>query len=62
VPNSVPVTFIVNGKQYVAITTGGSGPQAVTFAHLVPEITNPSEPGATLWVFELPEAPTSQEP
>jgi alcohol dehydrogenase (cytochrome c) len=55
VPNSVPVSFTVRGKQYVAITVGGGGPQAVTFAHLVPEIVNPPEAGATLWVFELPD-------
>jgi alcohol dehydrogenase (cytochrome c) len=53
VPNSAPVSYAVNGKQYVAITVGNGGPQAGTFTHLVPEIRNPPEPGAALWVFEL---------
>jgi hypothetical protein len=54
VPNSAPISYSVNGKQYVALTVGNGGPQAGTFIHLVPEIRNPPEPGAALWVFELP--------
>jgi alcohol dehydrogenase (cytochrome c) len=54
VPNTAPISYTVNGKQYVAITVGNGGPQAGTFTHLVPEILNPPEPGAALWVFELP--------
>jgi alcohol dehydrogenase (cytochrome c) len=55
VPNTAPISFMVNGKQYVAITVGNGGPQAVTFPNLVPEILNPPDPSAALWVFELPE-------
>ena len=55
VPNSAPISYMVDGKQYVAITVGNGGPQAGTFTHLVPEIMNPPEPGAALWVFELPD-------
>ena len=54
VPNTAPISYAVNGKQYIAITVGNGGPQAATFTHLVPEILNPPEPGAALWVFELP--------
>jgi alcohol dehydrogenase (cytochrome c) len=53
VPNTAPISYMVDGKQYVAITVGNGGPQAMTFPNLVPEILNPPEPAATLWVFEL---------
>jgi hypothetical protein len=33
--------------------TGNGGAQAATFPALVPEIRNPPDRGATLWVFEL---------
>jgi alcohol dehydrogenase (cytochrome c) len=54
VPNSAPMSYMTDGRQYIAITVGNGGPQAGTFPHLVPEILNPPEPGAALWVFELP--------
>ncbi len=54
VPNTSPVTFAVDGKQYVAIVVGYGGAQAATFPKLVPEITLPSEPSSSVWVFELP--------
>ena len=54
VPSSAPITYIVNGRQYVALVTGNGGAQAATFPALVPEIRNPPDRGATLWVFELP--------
>jgi len=53
VPNSAPISYTAGGKQYVAITVGNGGAQAVTFPPLVPEIQNPPEPGAAIWVFEL---------
>jgi alcohol dehydrogenase (cytochrome c) len=55
VPNSAPITFTANGKQYVALTVGYGGPQSATFPNLTPEIRNPPNGAATLWVFELPE-------
>lgn len=54
VPNTAPISYMVNGRQYVAITVGNGGPQAGTFPNLVPEILNPPDPAAALWVFELP--------
>ena len=54
VPNSAPISYAVNGKQYVAMVVGNGGAQAVTFPPLVPEIQNPPDRGAALWVFELP--------
>jgi alcohol dehydrogenase (cytochrome c) len=54
VPSSCPITYSVNGKQYVAMVVGNGGAQAITWPPLVPEIKNPSGGGAELWVFELP--------
>ena len=42
-----------NGKQYVAMVVGNGGAQAITFPPLVPEIRNPPDRGAGVWVFEL---------
>jgi hypothetical protein len=46
---------MVDGKQYVAITVGNGGAQAVTFPMLVVEIQNPPDRGAAIWAFELKE-------
>jgi alcohol dehydrogenase (cytochrome c) len=54
VPSSCPITYSVNGKQYVAVVVGNGGAHAITWPPLVPEIKNPSGGGAALWVFELP--------
>jgi alcohol dehydrogenase (cytochrome c) len=54
VPNAPPMTFSVDGKQYVAVTVGNGGPQPTTYPNLTPEILNPPDRGAALWVFELP--------
>ena len=54
VPNSCPITFSVHGKQYVAMVVGSGGPETLTYTALVPEIRNPPDHGAAVWVFELP--------
>ncbi len=54
VPNSCPITYSVNGKQYVAVVVGNGGPLTMTFPVLVPEIQNPPDHGAAIWIFELP--------
>jgi alcohol dehydrogenase (cytochrome c) len=51
VPSSCPITYSVGGKQYMAVVVGYGG----VFPVLVPEIQNPPDHGATIWVFELPE-------
>ena len=45
----------MNGRQYVAMVVGNGGAQAATFPALVPEIRNPPDRGASVWVFALPE-------
>ena len=53
VSNTSPISFTVNGKQYIAVTTG-HGVLSMARRALVPEIRFPSAPAATLWVFEVP--------
>lgn len=53
VPSSAPMTYSVNGKQYVAVVVGNGGAQAATWPVLVPEIRNPPAGGAAIWVFAL---------
>ncbi len=55
VPDSCPITYTVDGKQYVAVVVGSGGPITGTYPVLVPEIQNPPDHGAEIWVFELPE-------
>jgi alcohol dehydrogenase (cytochrome c) len=52
--NSFPITYSVNGKQYVAVSVGNGSSQVTSLATLTPEIRNP-DGSSTLWVFALPE-------
>ncbi len=54
IPNSCPISFSVQGKQYLAVVVGGGGSIPATYPVLVPEIQNPPEHGAEVWVFALP--------
>ncbi|HKJ74324.1 MAG TPA: PQQ-binding-like beta-propeller repeat protein [Alphaproteobacteria bacterium] len=53
IPNSYPITYEVDGKQYVAVQTGSGTPYTGTFHGLVPDIHSPPQSGAQLWVFKL---------
>ena len=55
VPSNAPISDTVSGRQYVAMVVGNGGAQAATFPVLVPEIRNPPDRGASVWVFALPE-------
>jgi alcohol dehydrogenase (cytochrome c) len=55
VPGNAPISYTVNGRQYMAMVVGNGGAQAATFPALVPEIRNPPERGASVRVFALPE-------
>ncbi|MGH8150205.1 MAG: PQQ-binding-like beta-propeller repeat protein [Steroidobacteraceae bacterium] len=55
VPGACPISYSVDGRQYLAIVVSAGGSEAGTFKVLVPEIENPPSPGATLWVFALPQ-------
>jgi alcohol dehydrogenase (cytochrome c) len=51
--DSFPITYSVNGKQYVAVTTGKGSGLASGLLTLVPDVRSPE--GSMLWVFALPE-------
>lgn len=54
VPSAAPVSYMVGGKQYVAIVTGFGSLQSTGFVQLVPDITTPVRPGSAIYVFALP--------
>lgn len=53
-PSSFPITYAVDGKQYVAVVAGGGGAHDITWPALTPENENPAG-ATTLYVFQLPE-------
>ena len=53
VPSSSPITYGINGEQYVAVVAGGGGAHEATWHTLTPELDTPPG-GTTLWVFKLP--------
>jgi alcohol dehydrogenase (cytochrome c) len=54
VVNAFPISYSVNGKQYVAVAVGSGSALATALATLTPEIRNP-DGGSMLWVFALPD-------
>ena len=54
VPNAPPISYAVNGRQYVAVIVGSGGYLTRAYSVLAPEIQNPPDRGAALWVFEAP--------
>ncbi|MGE0392347.1 MAG: PQQ-binding-like beta-propeller repeat protein [Vicinamibacterales bacterium] len=54
-PSSYPISYSVNGVQYIAVTAGGGRTYDVNGGALTPEIGAPAS-GTTLWVFRLPAA------
>ena len=58
VPSSAPISFAAGGREFVAAVVGPGGYQSTTYDVLVPEIKNPPEHGAAIWVFEVPSRKT----
>ena len=56
-PSSAPIAYSVDGQEYVAVVVGPGGYQSTSYDVLVPEIRNPPEHGAAVWVFALPAKP-----
>jgi alcohol dehydrogenase (cytochrome c) len=54
VPNGTPITYSMNGKQYVAMIAGYGSPSTTTWPGLVPEITLPPVRSSQVFVFALP--------
>jgi alcohol dehydrogenase (cytochrome c) len=55
VSSSSPMTYSLDGQQYVAVVVGQGGFHAASYAALVPELKSPPDRGAALWVFALPK-------
>ena len=53
-PNSSPITYEVNGEQYVAVVAGGGGAFDGAARPFTPEIDAPA-PGVSVVVFKLPK-------
>jgi alcohol dehydrogenase (cytochrome c) len=58
-PSAPPIAYTANGREFVAAIVGPGGYQSMSYSTLVPEILNPAEPGAMLWVFEVPKRSTA---
>ena len=54
VPSGAPITYSVNGRQYVAMVVGYGSPQTTTFPMLTPEIDLPIVRSSAIAVFALP--------
>jgi alcohol dehydrogenase (cytochrome c) len=52
-PSAFPISYGVNGIQYVAVTAGGGNAFDAMLASMTPEIAT-GKGGTTLWVFRLP--------
>ncbi|MQA29471.1 MAG: PQQ-binding-like beta-propeller repeat protein [Luteitalea sp.] len=57
VPSSAPISYAANGQEYIAVVVGPGGYQSNSYDVLVPEIRNPPDHGAAIWVFEVPTKP-----
>lgn len=60
-PNSSPITYAVNGEQYVAVVAGGGGAFDGATRPFTPEIDAPAA-GVSVVVFKLPKAAASRAP
>jgi len=52
--SSFPVTYMVDGQQYVAVIATSGGPNAGSWGGLTPDVDAPLENASTVWVFKLP--------
>lgn len=59
-PNSFPITYAIDGRQFVAVVTGGGTYQDNFVAHLTPEI-EASTGGPALWVFALDDGDEAEK-
>lgn len=55
VSSSSPIAYAVDGRQFIAVAVGQGGFHASSFAPLVPELRSPSNRGAAVFVFALPD-------
>jgi alcohol dehydrogenase (cytochrome c) len=57
VPNASPITYSVDGKQYIAIVTGAGNPLSLGIPDVIPETQLPSVNSSAVYVFALPDRP-----
>lgn len=55
VPNASPITYAVDGKQYVAVVTGHGNPLAFGVPDVIPETQLPPVNSSAIYVFALPD-------
>jgi alcohol dehydrogenase (cytochrome c) len=55
VPNGSPITYSVDGRQYVAVVTGMGNPLAFGLPNFTPELPVPPVNSSSIYVFALPE-------
>jgi PQQ-dependent dehydrogenase (methanol/ethanol family) len=60
VPASVPISYSAKGQEFVATVVGPGGSQSNAYTMLVPEMRNPPDHGAAIWVFEVPAKPDAK--
>jgi alcohol dehydrogenase (cytochrome c) len=58
-PSAPPIAYAANNQEYVAVIVGPGGYQSLSYSALVPEIQNPPDRNAMLWVFEVPTRGTA---
>jgi alcohol dehydrogenase (cytochrome c) len=51
--SSNPISYAVDGEQYIAIVAGGGEFQATSYERLLPELHAVQSRGAAVWVFKL---------
>jgi alcohol dehydrogenase (cytochrome c) len=54
VPTGAPISFAVDGKQYIAVIVGYGTMLSSSYLPLVPEIAVPTTPSSAIYVFGLP--------
>ena len=55
IPNAFPITYMVDGKQYIAMVAGNPGLVGNGAGRASAEYQRPS-PTSVLWVWQLPDA------
>ncbi len=55
VPNASPITYSVDGRQYVAMVTGHGNPLAFGVPDIIPETQLPPVNSSAIYVFALPD-------
>ena len=58
-PSAPPISYAAGGREFIAAIVGPGGYQSMSYSTLVPEILNPADAGAMLWVFEVPARSTA---